>query len=181
MSHGQPQLFNVGISLHWVHRETTRCRSQQRWLTGGLAINREGAWPPICCPTNWFSRDKIGGSFYAPFSNWHDSQSEKAKQCVQFFVNIARGTTDPGYWVHNSNHPNSRSMLIVESTLLTWSALFDLFFAFEYFYKTQEVVFLVFIYPLILKFWLWQRRHLFKRSSRGWCATSLLHYSEHRQ
>ena len=30
-------------------------------------------------------------------------------------------------------------MLIVESTLLTWSALFDLFFAFEYFYKTQEV------------------------------------------
>ena len=40
-------------------------------------------------------------------------------------------------------------MLIVESTLLTWSALFDLFFAFEYFYKTQEVVFLVFLYPLI--------------------------------
>ena len=64
-------------------------------------------------------------------------------------LNIARGTTDPGYWVHNSNHPNSRSMLIVESTLLTWSALFDLFFAFEYFYKTQEVVFLVFLYPLI--------------------------------
>ena len=63
--------------------------------------------------------------------------------------NIARGTTDPGYWVHNSNNPNSRSMLIVESTLLTWSALFDLFFAFEYFYKTQEVVFLVFLYPLI--------------------------------
>ena len=30
-------------------------------------------------------------------------------------------------------------MLIVESTLLTWSALFDLFFAFEYFYKTKEV------------------------------------------
>ena len=29
-------------------------------------------------------------------------------------------------------------MLIVESTLLTWSTLFDLFFAFEYFYKTQE-------------------------------------------
>ena len=65
------------------------------------------------------------------------------------FVNIARGTTDPGYWVHNSNHPNSKSMLIVELTLLTWSALFDLFFAFEYFYKTQEVVFLVFLYPLI--------------------------------
>ena len=64
--------------------------------------------------------------------------------------NIARGTTDPGYWVHNSNHPNSRSMLIVESTLLTWSALFDLFFAFEYFYKTQEVVFLVFCIPLFL-------------------------------
>ena len=62
---------------------------------------------------------------------------------------IARGTTNPGYWVHNSNHPNIRSMLIVESTLLTWSALFDLFFAFEYFYKTQEVVFLVFLYPLI--------------------------------
>ena len=62
-------------------------------------------------------------------------------------TNIARGTTDPGYWVHNSNHPNSRSMLIVESTLLTWSALFDLFFAFEYFYKTQEVVFLVFVSP----------------------------------
>ena len=40
-------------------------------------------------------------------------------------------------------------MLIVESTLLTWSALFDLFFAFEYIYKTQEVVFLVFLYPLI--------------------------------
>ena len=31
-------------------------------------------------------------------------------------------------------------MLIVESTLLTWFDLFDLFFAFEYFYKTQEVV-----------------------------------------
>ena len=42
-------------------------------------------------------------------------------------------------------------MLIVESTLLTWSALFDLFFAFEYFYKTQEVVFLVFfVSPLFL-------------------------------
>ena len=40
-------------------------------------------------------------------------------------------------------------MLIVESTLLTWSALFDLFFAFEYIYKTQEVVFLVFLYLLI--------------------------------
>ena len=39
-------------------------------------------------------------------------------------TNIARGTTDPGYWVHNSNHPNCSSMLIVESTLLTWSALF---------------------------------------------------------
>ena len=61
--------------------------------------------------------------------------------------NIARGTTDPGYWVHNSNHPNSRCMLIVESTLSTWSALFDLLFAFGYFYKTQEVVFLVFVSP----------------------------------
>ena len=40
-------------------------------------------------------------------------------------------------------------MLIVESTLLTWSTLFALFFAFEYFYNTQEVVFLVFLYPLI--------------------------------
>ena len=28
-----------------------------------------------------------------------------------FALNFARGTTDPGYWVHNSNHPNSRSML----------------------------------------------------------------------
>ena len=35
-------------------------------------------------------------------------------------------------------------MLIVESTLSTWSALFDLLFAFGYFFKTQEVVFLVF-------------------------------------
>ena len=30
-------------------------------------------------------------------------------------------------------------MLIVESTLSTWSALVDLLFAFGYFYKTQEV------------------------------------------
>ena len=44
---------------------------------------------------------------------------------------------------------NSRSMLIVESTLLSWFDLFDLFFSFEYFYKIQEVVFLVFLYPLI--------------------------------
>ena len=64
-----------------------------------------------------------------------------------FLRNIARGTTDPGYWVHNSNHPNSRSMLIVESTLSTWSALVKLLFAFGYFYKTQEVVFLVFVSP----------------------------------
>ena len=28
--------------------------------------------------------------------------------------NIARGTMDPGYWVHNSIHPNSRSMLKFE-------------------------------------------------------------------
>ena len=35
-------------------------------------------------------------------------------------------------------------MLIAESTLLIWSALFDHFLVFEYFYKTQEVVFLVF-------------------------------------
>ena len=34
--------------------------------------------------------------------------------------------------------------------MMTWSALFDLFFAFEYFYKTQEVVFLVFCIPLFL-------------------------------
>ena len=37
--------------------------------------------------------------------------------------------------------------LIVDSTLSTWSALFDLLFAFGYFYKTQEVVFLVFVSP----------------------------------
>ena len=51
---------------------------------------------------------------------------------------------DPGFWVHNSNHPNSRSRRLLSQHY--WHGLISLtsFLVFEYFYKTQEEVFLVF-------------------------------------
>ena len=58
--------------------------------------------------------------------------------------NIARGTTDPGYWVHNSNHPNSRSML----SLHCWhGVLFLISYIIEF--CQQNKWYFVFSYPPI--------------------------------
>ena len=74
----------------------------------------------------------------APPPSYHQEGEVHGAQGSIHKKNIARGTTDPGYWVHNSNHPNSKSMLIGESTLSTWSALVDLLFAFGYFLQNSR-------------------------------------------
>ena len=133
---------------------TFGCEFDCRLLLGVVscvmgAIKRSKTWT---AQTQNYGTIRRGRKSHKRWLHKRTQFNPKSKNCTYILyvsllktINIARGTTDPGYWVHNSNHSNSRSMLsrhcIVDMVCSLWPLN-----CFWVLYKTQEVIFLVFVF-----------------------------------